>query len=42
MMLGKMHKDNDKFSCIGDNFKFKDTIFYNKYRHISLPKDLYI
>ena len=41
-MLDKIYKDEDKFSGTGDNFNFKVTIFYNKYRQVGLPPNAYI
>lgn len=41
-MLGKIYKDEDKFSGTGDNFNFKVTFFYNKYRQVGLSPNVYI
>ena len=41
-MLDKIYKEEDKFSGTGDNFNFKVTIFYNKYRQVRLPPNAYI
>ena len=41
-MLDKIYKDKDKFSGMGDNFNFKVTIFYDKYRQVGLLIDAYI
>ena len=41
-MLDKICKDEDKFSSTSDNFNFKVTIFYNKYRQVGLPPNAYI
>lgn len=30
-MIDKVYKDKNKFSCIGDNFKFKVIIVYDNY-----------
>ena len=42
IMLDKFYKDDDKFGDMGNNFSFKVTFFLNKYRHVGLPKDVYI
>lgn len=41
-MLNKIYKNNNKFSAIGDNFNFKVKIFFNKYKQVGLPKNIYI
>ena len=41
-MFYKIYKDENKFSSIGDNFNFKITIFYNKYKQVRLPPNVYI
>ena len=41
-MLDKIYKDDDKFGGIGDNFRFKVTIFLDKCRRVGLPEDAYI
>lgn len=41
-MYNKIYKDDNKFTDIGDNFKCKATIFFNKCRRVGLPEDAYI
>lgn len=41
-MLDKIYKEEDKFGNTGNNFNFKVTIFYNRYRRISLLSNVYI
>ena len=41
-MLDKIHKNDDKFSGIDNNFNFKTTIFFDKYRQVGLPINGYI
>lgn len=41
-MLNKVYKNKDKFSDTNDNFNFKVIIFYNKYRQVELPLNIYI
>lgn len=36
-----MYKNEDKFGRIGDNFIFKQNIFYDKYWLISLPSNIF-
>ena len=42
IILDKIYKDKDKFSSIGNNFNFKVTIFYDKYRQVRLLLNAYI
>lgn len=41
-MFDKIYKDENKFSSIGNNFKFKIRIFFNKCRQVGLPPNVYI
>lgn len=41
-MFGKICKDKNKISSIGNNFNFKVIIFYNKYRQVGLSPNSYI
>lgn len=42
IMLDKIYTDDDKFGGTTDNFNFKVTIFFDKYRQIGLPEYAYI
>lgn len=41
-MLHKIYQNQDKFSGIKKNFKFKNIIFFNIYKYVKLLANAYI